>query len=290
MREIMSKNIQPQFMRFFKPIIDSLKELGGSGNVGEVIDLAIEKLNISELEQQAILKNGESRIRNQAQWARLYLVKGGFLMSSYRGIWSLTDKGMKEELTTDKISEIIRSERKRFRELYKQKKGLADIDSPIEDEVDVDDEAQTNLLEILQELSPGGFERICQRLLREAGFQEVKVTGRSGDGGIDGVGILEVNPFVSFNVLFQCKRYKGSVSASQIRDFRGAMLGRADKGIIITTGSFTSEAKKEARRDGAPPIEIVDGEKLIIMFQKLQLGVIPRTIYDVDEKFFGEFQ
>ncbi|GMR25382.1 MAG: hypothetical protein BMS9Abin39_0677 [Ignavibacteria bacterium] len=125
--------------------------------------------------------------------------------------------------------------------------------------------------------------------MREAGFQEVKVTGRSGDGGIDGYGNLEVNPFVSFNVLFQSKRYKGSVSASQIRDFRGAMQGRADKGIIITTGSFTSDAKKEAKRDGAPPIELVDGEKLVQMFEKLELGVIPSTVYEIDEDFFKEY-
>lgn len=142
---------------------------------------------------------------------------------------------------------------------------------------------------MLLNLSPDAFERICQRLLREAGFQEVKVTGRSGDGGIDGYGNLEINPFVSFNVLFQSKRYKGSVSASQVRDFRGAMQGRADKGIIITTGSFTSDAKKEAKRDGAPPIELVDGEKLVQMFEKLELGVIPSMVYEVDKAFFKEF-
>jgi restriction system protein len=115
----------------------------------------------------------------------------------------------------------------------------------------------------MQSLPPDGFERLCQRILRESGFQQVVVTGRSGDGGIDGVGVLQMNPFVSFNVLFQCKRYQGAVSPSQIRDFRGAMVGRADKGIIMTTGTFTLDAKKEARRDGVPPIELVDGEALL---------------------------
>lgn len=287
----LAKNIKPQFMRFFKPIVDSLKELGGSGNVGEIIDLAIEKLNIPESEQQETLKNGESKVRNQAQWARLYLVKGGFLMSSSRGVWSLTEKAIKEELTEEIISEIIRAERRNFREQSKKEAAkLAKSKTPLEDEIDVDESEEATLLEILQELPPDGFERVCQRLLREAGFQEVRVTGKSGDGGIDGYGILEVNPLVSFNVLFQCKRYKGSVSASQIRDFRGAMLGRADKGIIMTTGSFTIEAKREARRDGAPPIEIVDGEKLVAMFQRLELGVIPKTVYEVDNNFFKEFQ
>ncbi len=138
-------------------------------------------------------------------------------------------------------------------------------------------------------LPPSGFERLCQRLLRESGFQQVIVTGRSGDGGIDGNGLLQINPFVSFQVLFQCKRYAGSVSASQIRDFRGAMMGRADKGIILTTGTFTKDAKNEAIRDGAPPIELVDGEKLLAMFEQLELGLKPVTTYEIDDDFFGEF-
>jgi restriction system protein len=141
----------------------------------------------------------------------------------------------------------------------------------------------------LQSLPAPGFERFCQRLLREAGFEEVTVIGRSGDGGIDGVGVLQVNPLVSFKALFQCKRYIGSVTPSQVRDFRGAMMGRADKGIIITTGSFTSEARREAIRDGVPPIELVDGTKLAEMLETLELGLTPRRTFEVDAGFFDEF-
>ncbi len=143
---------------------------------------------------------------------------------------------------------------------------------------------------MLAKLSPAGFERLSQRLLREAGFIQVVVTGRSGDGGIDGHGTLQVNPLVSFKVLFQCKRYKGSVSPSQVCDFRRAMQGRADKGIIITTGSFTAEARREASRDGVPPIELIDGEKLIEMFKQLEFGLKPVKAYEVDESFFEEFR
>jgi len=128
-----------------------------------------------------------------------------------------------------------------------------------------------------------------KRVLRESGFQEVVVTGKTGDGGIDGIGVLQVNPFVSFNVLFQCKRYQGSVTPSQVRDFRGAMAGRADKGIMMTTGTFTVEAKKEARRDGATPIELVAGEDLVKLFEDLELGLLPRRTFEVDRKFFEEF-
>lgn len=284
----MAKEIRPQFLKYFIPIVEALKDLGGSGTASEIIDLAIDKLGISEKEQQATIKNGESKIRNQAQWARLYLAKSGYISASQRGIWTLTKKGLDEPLTEDKAMEIIREQRRIYR---LSKKGSIKTAKPQEDS-----ENQPNLfheedlLSVLLQLPPDGFERVCQRLLREAGFQEVKVTCKSSDGGIDGYGILEVNPFVSFNVLFQSKRYKGAVSASQVRDFRGAMQGRADKGIIITTGSFTSDAKKEARRDGAPPIELVDGEKLVEMFEKLNLGVIPKTVYQVDEGFFEEFK
>lgn len=146
------------------------------------------------------------------------------------------------------------------------------------------------VLATMLSLPPAGFERLAQRLLRESGFTQVVVTGQSGDGGIDGFGILQVNPLVSFKVLFQCKRYAKSVVPSQVRDFRGAMSGRADKGIIITTGTFTQEAKREATRDGAPPIELIDGEKLIDMLEKLELGLKAVTTYEVEHTFFNEFR
>jgi restriction system protein len=139
-------------------------------------------------------------------------------------------------------------------------------------------------------LPAAGFERLCQRLLRESGFEHVSITGRSGDGGIDGIGVLQVNPLVSFKVLFQCKKYSGSVVPSQVRDFRGAMQGRADKGIIPTTGTFTADAKKEALRDGVPPIELVDGEKLIEMFESLELGLKQKISFELDPHFFDPFK
>jgi restriction system protein len=159
-----------------------------------------------------------------------------------------------------------------------------------EDEAAVLADHRTHLLATLQSLPASGFEQFCRRLLRESGFQDVEVTGRSGDGGIDGIGILQVNPLVSFKVLFQCKRYQGSVTPSQVRDFRGAMQGRADKGIIITTGVFTQDARREAVRDGVPPIELVDGEKLVGMLEDLELGLKPVRAYRVDIEFFKEFK
>ncbi len=283
----MAKNINPAFLRFFVPLVESLKDLGGSGIPSEVIDLAIEKLGISESEQEETLKSGGSKVRNQAMFARLYLVKSGYISSSQKGVWNLTEKARKEGLTREQAKLIIQEQRKIFNDARKTKISEDAENEEIPVAVSQD---EIELLDILKDLPPVGFERICQRLLRESGFQEVKVTGKSGDGGIDGYGVLQVNPLVSFNVLFQCKRFKGGVSPSVIRDFRGAMQGRADKGIIITTGTFTAESKKEARRDGAPPIELVDGEKLVEMFQHLELGVIPKTVYEIDDSFFDDFR
>ena len=228
----------------------------------------------------------------------LMLVKTDYLDSSQRGVWSLTDKGRQAELTDTDLLELLEIRKQLAKEYRKSRiaggekpeTGIVPKDTPDDEDYTELTNYRIELLNILQSLPPAGFERICQRLLREADFEQVTVTGRSGDGGIDGIGILQVNPFVSFKVLFQCKRYQGAVSPSQVRDFRGAMQGRADKGIIMTTGTFTSEAKKEARRDGVPPIEIVDGEKLIDMFEHVELGLKPLKTYDIDDKFFEEFR
>ena len=146
-----------------------------------------------------------------------------------------------------------------------------------------------NLSSLLtQKLEPAEFERLVQRLLRESGFIQVEVTGRTGDGGIDGKGIARIHGFMSFHVLFQCKRYKGSVSASEIRDFRGAMVGRADKGLFVTTGTFTPSAIREATRDGAPPIDLVNGDELADKLKELGLGIKIELVerISVDEAWF----
>src|SRR6266581_1320832 len=279
----------PEFIRFFKPILQILKQSGGSATTSEVIDRAIELLQIPESEQEVALKNGQSRVRNQVQWARLYLVRAGYLESSRRGVWSLTEKGTETDLTRIDPYEVFQSVQKEPRaEKKKQQQDEPFIDERDESATEPTD-YKSELLARIKSLPPNGFERLCQRVLRESGFQEVVVTGRSGDGGIDGMGVLQVNPFVSFNVLFQCKRYQGSVTPSQVRDFRGAMAGRADKGIMMTTGTFTVEAKKEARRDGAAPIELVAGEDLVKLFEDLELGLLPRRTFEVDRKFFDEF-
>jgi restriction system protein len=288
----------PKFVQFFSPLIEALKELGGSGRPSEVRDVIARQLSISEQDRTELLEGGAPRFDNQVAWARFYLVKAGFVDSSRRGVWSLSDKGREiESLSFDEALSIFRhihaefqSERDSEEAESQQEEAVEETIAPNDTAISDDSSYRKKLLEVLLALPPAGFERLCQRLLRESGFEQVIVTGRSGDGGIDGQGILQINPFVSFKVLFQSKRYTGAVTVSQVRDFRGAMMGRADKGIILTTGTFTSDAQKEAVRDGVPPIELVHGDKLLDMFENLELGLTPRTTYDIDVHFFKEFQ
>jgi restriction system protein len=287
----MTKSRKPasQFAQYIGPVIEAIRELGGSGRPDEVRAVVARALGMSDADQSELLPSGvQTRFENQVHWARFYLAKAGYIDSSQRGVWTLTEKGRAlGPMSGDDIHRLIR-------EVSEQTKPAAEPGpgpcSGAEDGAPVVADYREELARVLQSLPASGFERFCQRLLRESGFQEVAVTGRSGDGGIDGIGILQVNALVSFKVLFQCKKYAGSVTPSHVRDFRGAMTGRADKGIIITTGSFTSDAKKEAVRDGAPPIELVDGEKLAIMLERLELGLRPRQTFELDASFFDEYR
>lgn len=288
-----SKREGTRFLHHFGPLLDALRALGGSATPDEATDKVAELCGASEKQLNETLPSGGARFNNQVAWARFYLKREGLLDSSQRGIWSLTEKGAETHLSYAQAQEIFRRQVQADAVQRKQKPKTDDgSGTHTPDGLDIPDapDYRTQLLETIMALPFSGFERLAQRLLREAGFQQVSVTGKSGDNGIDGEGLLAVNPFVSFKVLFQCKRYKGSVGAPVIRDFRGAMLGRADKGIILTTGTFTQDARKEARRDGAPPVELVDGDKLVALFEKLELGLRPRITFDVDEAFFDEFR
>lgn len=228
-------------------------------------------------------------MRNRIQWARLYLTKAGYIDSKVRGTWKLTDKGLGANLSEKDVMELFKTVQSSFSTKGNATKG--NTSKVVEEEFSTEEEEHShNLLSIIQGLSPAGFERICKRLLTECGFQNVQITGKSGDNGIDGIGLLEINDLVSFKVLFQCKRYKESVGSEPVRNFRGAMQGRADKGIILTTGRFTKEARNEAIRDGVPPIELVDGEELVELFEKYELGLKPKTVFDIDPTFFEEFK
>ena len=289
----------PPYHELLWPTLQAVTELGGSASIGEIVETVIKRQSFSDA-QQAVLHNDgpETEIGYRLAWARSYLKGMGLLTNSARGIWSLTDEGT--ALVTDPAA-TDSQRHERIRELWqahlvetrKARKTRPSQDAGDPDTAELSGERgwKELLLDQLMDMPPDAFERLAQRLLREADFDSVNVTGKSGDGGIDGLGVYRLG-LVSFPVFFQCKRYRGSVGPAAVRDFRGAMAGRGDKGLLITTGTFTADAKKEATRDGAPPIDLIDGDRLCELLKRYDLGVrtTTRTVEDVsiDGTFFGE--
>lgn len=276
----------PTFDRLMNPLLRALRSLGGSGSVEEIYDRVVEAERFPEdvvAELHDPEKSTQTEVGYRLAWARTYLKKYGLIENSSRGVWSLTAKGNSvDQFDPQDVVRVVRAlDRKEAKEKEAQDVAPAGTSG---------EERWKQELHVLltQDMPPAAFERLVQRVLRESGFIQVEVTGRSGDGGIDGRGIARVHGFMSFHVLFQCKRYKGSVGAGEIRDFRGSMVGRADKGLFITTGSFSPGAVKEATRDGAPPIDLVDGEQLAEKLRELGLGVKKEMVevVHVDAEWF----
>ncbi|MDD5273477.1 MAG: restriction endonuclease [Methylovulum sp.] len=276
----------PTFDELLVPTVKALQELGGSGSIEEINSKVYLIAGISD--DILPIPHGEggtvSEVDYRLTWSRTYLKKFGLLENSSRGIWALA----KADIDVAQLDclEIVRAVRDKDKSTPTPKTEAQSekIGQDVIEEIDNAEEWKEKLLNVLYGITPPAFERLAQRILRESGFFQVEVTGKAGDGGIDGKGIVRVSGLLSFHVIFQCKRYKGSVTPSQIRDFRGAMQGRADKGLVITTGTFTREAIKEATRDGAPPIDLIDGEMLCDKLKELKLGVETKLVESVEIK------
>jgi restriction system protein len=264
----------PKYHEFMLPTLKALNDLGGSGSVDEIQDRVISQTGLSEHQLGLTYPtSGAAIASDRMSWARSWMKHGGFVASGGRAVWVLTDLGREAlDWPPERIRARCQAEYKK-----KQAENAAKLANAPSDETEQEVDWTDRLLTCLKAMEPAAFERLAQRLLRESGFVKVEVTGKSGDGGIDGTGVLRMN-LISFQVLFQCKRYSGSVGAGAVRDFRGAMQGRADKGLIITTGTFTPDARSEATRDGAPAIDLIDGEALCVLLKDLKLGVDVREI------------
>jgi restriction system protein len=275
----------PTFDELMWPTLVALREMGGSGSNEELLSKVISVANISDQVMEIVHSDGrQPKVQYNLAWAKTYLKKSGALDNSQRGVWSLTKIG--EHLTQSDVATVPGIVRKAY---VPNAQNLAS--SELEDGEGSDELAswKEQLLKSLLSMEPSAFERLSQRMLREAGFIKVEVTGKSGDGGIDGIGVLRVN-LLSFTTFFQCKRYAGTVGAGAVRDFRGAMVGRGDKGLVITTGTFSADARKEATRDGAPAIDLIDGDMLCQLLKDLKLGIKTIQVEQVlvDEEFFRQ--
>lgn len=258
-----------------------MKQRGGSATIEELEEDVAKIMKLAEPVLAIPHKTGtRSQFQYELAWVRTYLKKAGLADNSARGVWSLTDTG--EKILEKEL--LVVPKKVKWHQKLKDQEPQPHLENDDAEEPDWQEQA----LNALAAMKPDAFERLCQRILRESGFTRVEVTGRSGDGGVDGIGVLRVN-LVSFHVFFQCKRWKGSVGASIVRDFRGAMVGRADKGLIITPSTFTADARREATRDGAPAIDLVDGEALCGLLKDRQLGVTVKLVEEVqvEPKFFS---
>lgn len=279
----------PPYNELLWPTLLAVRTLGHTATLDEIDERVIAEQGFTD-EQVAVLhKDGpRSEIEYRLAWARTYLKGMGTLANAARGVWETTPVG--RELTENEIEPLRREYLARLRDARARRAAAADSIG-LESDVGEIDDWREELLQVMLAMPPDAFERLSQRLLRAAGFINTKVTGRSGDGGIDGAGVYRLS-LVSFPVFFQCKRYKGSVGPEKVRDFRGAMAGRGDKGLLITTGTFTAEAKKEATREGAPPIDLIDGERLCELLKDHQLGVrtVARVVEDTEvlREFFSD--
>jgi restriction system protein len=273
----------PIYHELLWPTLRAVRDLGGSATISEIDERVIESEGFTEEQQATPHGNGrQSEIEYRLAWARTNLKGIGAIVNSARGVWAVTEAGQSLDedsvLLADKEWRVALAAERRAREAV----VAAEREDEGTDEEGADEGWKDRVISALLEMPPDGFERLAQRLLREAGFSNVVVTGRSGDGGIDGAGLYRPT-LVSFPVFFQCKRYKGSVGPRDVRDFRGAMAGRGEKGMLITTGSFTRDAQQEATRDGAPAVELIDGDRLCDLLKEYGLGitVTERVVEDV---------
>lgn len=292
----------PPFYHFIQPIVASLQSLGGSASKMELSETVFFRMGLSD--SQLNISHNETSGQSEADYrlsrAQMYLRKYGAIEFSPRGVWSLT-KGFSwvQELDYRRVLQFVGSQDFSLRgyslwkirecggqrgHLQMRQEATYELDSySVEDPVL---SWRDSLREILLSLSPSAFERLTMRILRECGFVQVEVTGKPGDRGIDGKGIVKLNHIMSFHMVFQCKRYRKPITPDMMRDFRGAMAGNADKGLFITTGMFTKEARAEANKPGTPPIDLIDGEELIDLLRQLELGLHPVVTYEVDASWF----
>lgn len=296
---MMSRNkkiLSPTYTELIVPTYQALIKLGGSGTNNEICEQVIKDLQLPDevVDESHLGSENQTELEYQLAWARTYLKKFGVIINSARSVWSITsDYTAGVELDAREIVSYTASRNAERRKVRRkgEEGNFENPDDGIEenDETEYPDEIKPwrqRLAEVLQNMDPYGFERLTQRVLRECGFTQVEVTKKSGDGGIDGTGKLKINGIFSFNVAFQCKRYKGAVGASDIRDFRGSLTTDIEKGVFITTGMFTKAAKEEASNPGKQQIDLIDGEEFINKIAQYGIGVREVITYEIDEEFF----
>lgn len=280
----------PAQARYMPLILEALRDLKGSAKAASVKDWVAAKLATQGIEIPSdTLASGAPKFPNDLQFSRMRLVESKHLetrAASGYGIWKLTGLGWSTVLTPESALK-----------LYSGSKVVGSKEPTAPDPQMVIQEAEdekSQLFNILKNLDDEGFERLCSLIMTKTGASVESFKGKSGDGGVDGFGRMTFSPtsLVTVSVAWQCKRYTDKkVSVSEIRDFRGAIRGKASFGLFFTTSSFTEEAKAEAKRL-QDRIELIDVERLIEVLCDNDMGVtkVMQPVYTVDDSFFEEYK
>lgn len=283
----------PKILRWFKPFMKVMSELG-TAKSSEVIDKIAEEENLSEeFVNSVYAKTGANIFRTQVWFVRQYLIWEGYITTPQRSVWSLTDVGaIKARTFTDEDARIIydkwRGVKSKFNEHSQDSEDDVSLEQGEMSDIATDDTyTELKLLDIIKRIPASGFERLCGELLRRYNFENVEVTQRSHDGGIDGYATLKINPFVNYRVAFQCKRYNGAVSLDEVKSFCYSARNY-DRMLFITTGTFSKEAYRIEKQDESR-LELIDGENLVSMFEKIKMGVTQEIRYIPDLSFFERF-
>lgn len=278
------KHIAPRYTELMQPTLEALRQMGGSGTNDEIRDTVIKILSlpddiINEMHPGSTVR---TELEYQLAWARTYLKKYGTISNSGRSVWAINPNSLQIAVDPKDVDRTVRNAN-RIEVSAKQPSDEPEGEGVESEEIRP---WRERLSKVLMGMDPFGFERLAQRLLRECGFSHVNVTARTRDGGIDGTGKLKINGFLSFNVAFQCKRYSGAVGAPEIRDFRGSLTTDIEKGIFITTGTFTKAAVEEASNAGKQQIDLVNGEEFMNKLAEYGIGLKEIKDYEIDEDFF----
>lgn len=288
------KILSPRYTQLIVPVYKAILELGGSATNDEICSKVTVDMNLPDeiVDEPHLGSTSMSELEYQLAWARTYLKNYGVITNSSRSVWSVTPEYASEKELDPKEVVTFSARRNTVNRKQKEEVPVETVpqnDDPQDDDTEFPDEAKpwkTRLLEVLLDMDPYGFERLSQRLLRECGFSQVVVTKKTGDGGIDGTGKLKINGIFSFNVAFQCKRYKGVVGAGDIRDFRGSLTTDIEKGVLLTTGTFSKAAKEEASNPGKQQIDLIDGNEFMNKLAEFGIGLKEIKTYEIDEAFF----
>lgn len=300
----------PDFQTIMLPLLKSLSD-GKEHHLGEIIEKICAQFKLTDQERQALLPSGKQAvIDNRVGWARTYLFKAGLIESPKRGHHQITQRGA--QLLEDDLQRIDIKFLERFPEFIefrtikkeqsedawvdqiKVNKKIEEVtpDELIEDGFNsIQASLGQELLSKIRASSPSFFEKTVKRLLESMGYGEGKITGQSGDGGIDGY--IYQDKLGLDKILFQAKRFgEGTpVTPSMLRDFIGTLTtSDASKGVFITTSRFPKDAENIISRC-PKPLKLIDAPKLIKLMIEFNIGASPSKVYEIkriDSDFFDE--